>query len=87
MNEDQLKKYERMGAGGLVQAYRDLQLRAANLETVSEASMGVSGRIKDEASKLGFNPASEDDPLSYLVRLAWRCAAIDHANQLLKGEG
>ncbi|KPB36758.1 hypothetical protein [Pseudomonas amygdali] len=60
--------YERVNA--------ELTQRIANLELCQTASLGVSGIIKSAASELGFDAASEDSALDYLIGLARKAGAL-----------
>lgn len=56
-----------------------LQQRCRNLETVQQAALANSGRIKAAAGALGWTADRDDAALEYLIGKAQRCGDLDKA--------
>lgn len=67
----------RLGYGNACRERDALQQRLNNLETVQQASLERSGRIKAAAGALGWTAEREDGPLEFLIQQAQRSRELE----------
>jgi hypothetical protein len=68
----------------LLSDYDALAQRCRNLETVQQAGLERSGRIKAAAGQLGWTADREDGPLEFLIEQAQRCRGLEEERERIR---